>query len=30
MRDLDEFLKIRGLKISKNFQGNTRGGDDFQ
>ena len=29
MRELGEFLKIRGLKISKNFQGNTRGGDDF-
>lgn len=29
MRELDEFLKIGGLKISKNFQGNTRGGVDF-
>ena len=29
MRELDEFLKIGGLKISKKFQGNTRGGVDF-
>ena len=29
MGELDEFLKISGLKISKNFQDNTRGGVDF-